>query len=64
MRSVSRSGIADFAVMTRTGGTVRERSTRRSLGTDQRQKIDAVSTTFPPHEPGRHGWAELLGLEA
>jgi hypothetical protein len=21
-----------------------------------------VSTTFPPHQPGRHGWAELLGL--
>jgi hypothetical protein len=21
-----------------------------------------VSTTFPPHEPGRHGWAELLTL--
>jgi hypothetical protein len=22
----------------------------------------AVSTTFPPHEPGRHGIAELLTL--
>jgi hypothetical protein len=22
----------------------------------------AVSTTIPPHEPGRHGWAELLRL--
>jgi hypothetical protein len=22
----------------------------------------AVSTTFPPHEPARHGWAELLRL--
>jgi hypothetical protein len=22
----------------------------------------AVSTTFPPHDPGRHGWAELLTL--
>jgi hypothetical protein len=21
-----------------------------------------VSTTFPPPEPGRHGWAELLTL--
>ena len=21
-----------------------------------------MSTTFPPHQPGRHGWAELLGL--
>ena len=21
-----------------------------------------MSTTFPPHEPGRHGWAELLTL--
>jgi len=21
-----------------------------------------VSTTFPPLEPGRHGWAELLSL--
>jgi hypothetical protein len=21
-----------------------------------------VSHTFPPHEPGRHGWAELLTL--
>jgi len=21
-----------------------------------------VSTTFPPHQPGRHGWAELLTL--
>jgi hypothetical protein len=21
-----------------------------------------VSTTFPPHEPGRHTWAELLTL--
>jgi hypothetical protein len=22
----------------------------------------AVSTTFPPQQPGRHGWAELLTL--
>jgi hypothetical protein len=22
----------------------------------------AVSTTFPPREPARHGWAELLRL--
>jgi len=22
----------------------------------------AVSTTFPPPDPGRHGWAELLTL--
>jgi hypothetical protein len=22
----------------------------------------AVSTTFSPHEPGRHGWADLLRL--
>jgi hypothetical protein len=22
----------------------------------------AVSTTFPPPDPGRHGWAELLDL--
>ena len=22
----------------------------------------AVSTTFPPHQPGRHGWNELLHL--
>ena len=21
-----------------------------------------MSTTVPPHEPGRHGWAELLAL--
>jgi hypothetical protein len=21
-----------------------------------------VPTTFPPQQPGRHGWAELLGL--
>ena len=21
-----------------------------------------MSTTFPPHQPGRHGWAELLTL--
>ena len=21
-----------------------------------------MDTTFPTHEPGRHGWAELLGL--
>ena len=22
----------------------------------------ALCATFPPHQPGRHGWAELLGL--
>ena len=21
-----------------------------------------MSTTFPPQKPGRHGWADLLGL--
>ena len=25
-------------------------------------KDPAVSTTFPPQEPGRHGWADLLSL--
>jgi hypothetical protein len=36
-------------------------SSRRPLGTDNRE-VDTVSTTLPPHEPGRHGWAELLTL--
>jgi hypothetical protein len=36
-------------------------SSRRPHGTDNRE-VDTVSTTLPPHEPGRHGWAELLTL--
>jgi hypothetical protein len=37
-------------------------SSKRSLDEGSREEPPAVSTTFPPPEPARHSWSDLLRL--